>query len=90
MHTSMYARSSGYRQVIEKPDATRDLILKAIEASVLFKSCGAGDLAQLVEAFAPVSFAEGTQVITQVRRVGTAGEGMRRVHLVNLGQVMIG
>lgn len=54
-------------QVIEKPPETGDLILKAIEHSILFKNCGKGDLAQLVEAFAPVNFPEGAQVITQVK-----------------------
>lgn len=55
-------------QVIEKPPETAQLILTAIEQSVLFKNCGKEDFAMLVEAFAPVSFEKGAQVITQVSR----------------------
>lgn len=60
-------------QVIPKPEATAQLILTAIEQSVLFKNCGKEDFTMLVEAFAPVSFPKGAQVITQVnkRRAGT-------------------
>lgn len=53
-------------QVIPKPEATAQLILTAIEHSVLFKNCGKEDFTMLVEAFAPVSFPKGSQVITQV------------------------
>lgn len=53
-------------QVIPKPQATAQLILTAIEQSVLFKNCGKEDFTMLVEAFAPVSFPKGAQVITQV------------------------
>eukprot|EP00752_Nemacystus_decipiens_P011818 g10487.t1 len=51
--------------VIPKPEATAQLILTAIEQSVLFKNCGKEDFSMLVEAFAPVSYPKGTQVITQ-------------------------
>lgn len=53
-------------QIIPKPEATTELILKAIKESVLFKNCGKEDFATLVEAFAPYSCEAGTQVITQV------------------------
>ncbi|CAM9582066.1 unnamed protein product, partial [Scytosiphon promiscuus] len=51
--------------VIPKPDEITELILAAIQQSVLFKNCGKDDFSVLVEAFAPVSFDKGTQVITQ-------------------------
>ena len=56
-------------QAIPKPHDTNELILHAIEQSILFKNCGIEDLETLAEAFAPVHLDKGAQVITQVNVV---------------------
>ncbi|CAM9460410.1 unnamed protein product, partial [Hapterophycus canaliculatus] len=53
------------QQVIPKPEEISKLILAAIQQSVLFKNCGKEDFSMLVEAFSPVNFDKGVQVITQ-------------------------
>eukprot|EP00904_Undaria_pinnatifida_P012131 jgi/Undpi1/8048/HiC_scaffold_24.g10520.m1 len=56
---------SSVAPAIPKPHDTNELILHAIEQSILFKNCGIEDLETLAEAFAPVHLDKGAQVITQ-------------------------
>ncbi|KAG5181365.1 cGMP-dependent protein kinase [Tribonema minus] len=76
-------------KVIEKPAATRKLLMDSISASVLFRSCDPGDMEALVDSFEPRDVVSGDTVIKQ----GDQGDdffvvesGLLRVFVVFTGR----